>query len=137
MPILLRRLVAACSILVAAGVFAQTSMTVREVNVRAGPDSVFPAITWLNSQDIVQVQGCIEGFTWCDIVSGRTRGWVNAKYLRNVFPSRVPVVTFTVEAYWDEHFRNRRFYADKAQWVGWGTPGWTPPPPPGPRWRRS
>jgi uncharacterized protein YraI len=110
-------------------------MTLREVNMRAGPDAVFPVVTWLNSQDIVQVQGCVAGFTWCDVVSGRQRGWINAKYLRNVFPDRVPVVTFSVERYWDEHFRNRRWYGNKADWIGWGTPGWQPQPPQRPRWR--
>lgn len=131
----LRSLALACMMLASVSALAQTAMTLREVNMRAGPDAVFPVVTWLNSQDIVQVQGCVEGFTWCDVVAGRQRGWVNAHYLRNVFPSRVPVVTFSVEQYWDEHFRNRRWYGNKADWVGWGTPGWTPPPPQRPRWR--
>jgi len=132
---LLRTLAATCSILASTAVLAQTAMTMREVNMRAGPDAAFPRVTWLNSQDIVQVQGCVEGFRWCDVVAGRQRGWINASYLRNVFPSRVPVVTFSVEDYWNAHYRNRPWFADKAAWVGWGTPGWTPPPPPRPRWR--
>lgn len=133
---LLRALVATCTILAAAPALSQqTSMTLREVNMRAGPDAVFPVVTWLNSQDVVQIQGCVAGHTWCDVVAGRQRGWINAKYLRNVFAQRIPVVTFSVEQYWDEHFRNRRWYGNKADWVGWGTPGWQPPPPQRPRWR--
>ena len=137
MSFFLRASFAACAIFtVSAALAQQTSMTLREVNMRAGPDTVFPVVTWLNSQDVVQIQGCIAGFTWCDVVSGRTRGWVNAKYLRNVFRDRIPVVTFAVEPYWDAHFRNSRWFASKPDFVGWGAPGWQPPPPPGPRWRR-
>ena len=79
------------------------------------------------------VQG---GAIWLERWGGVWRrlsfGW--RLVLRNVFRNRVPVVTFSVDQYWDEHFRNRRWYGNKADWVGWGTPGWTPPPrPPSPR----
>jgi len=125
---ILRVLCLGCTFLVAAAAFAQGTSVNRNVNVRAGPDVVFPVVTWLYSQDTVMIQGCLADFSWCDIQSGRTRGWVNASYLRNVFRNRTPVVTFSVESYWDAHYRTRGFFADKAAWAGWGTPGFTPPP---------
>ncbi len=128
---LVSTIIALCLILVSGAVTAQATVTKpsRDVNVRAGPDTVFPVVTWITRHDTIQVQGCIEGFTWCDVVAGRRRGWVHRSYLRNVIPGRVPVVTFSVEAYWDEHYRTQRWYADKAAWIGWGTPGWTAPSP--------
>lgn len=132
---LLRTLAVACMILTSTTGIAQTAGFLRAVNLRTGPDVVFPVVTRLDSDDMAQVQGCLADFTWCDVVAGRQRGWVSAKYLRNVFRNRTAVITFSVEEYWDAHYRNRNWYADKAAWVGWGTPGWTPPPPPRPRWR--
>ena len=137
MKILPRVVMATCLMLLSAAVAAQSTVTKpwRDVNVRAGPDVAFPVVTWITRHDTVQVHGCVEGFIWCDITAGRRRGWVHRNYLRNVVPGRVPVVTFSVEQYWDAHYRTQRWYADKAAWVGFGTPGWTPPPPPRPRWR--
>lgn len=126
------KLVACISIVLAlllpAPILAQTAMTVRAVNVRAGPDPIFPLVTWIPSGTPVSVAGCTEGWRWCDIVSGRTRGWVHAQYLTNVFRNRTPIVTFSVESYWDTHYRGRPWYADRSTWMGWGTPGFTPPP---------
>ncbi|MCC6870015.1 MAG: SH3 domain-containing protein [Burkholderiales bacterium] len=128
---LLHTAAATCLILVCAAAAAQAAVTKpwQDTNMHAGPDTVFPVVTRVTRHDTVQVQGCIEDFTWCDVVAGRRRGWVHRDALRNVLPGRVPVVAFSVESYWDAHYRDRRWFADKAAWVGWGTPGWAPPPP--------
>ncbi len=131
MKTLLHTAAATCLILVGAAAAAQATVTKpwQDTNMHAGPDNAFPVVTRVTRHDTVQVQGCIEGFAWCDIVAGRRRGWVRGDALRNVLPGRVPVVTFSVEPYWDAHYRDRRWFADKSAWLGWGTPGWTPPPP--------
>jgi uncharacterized protein YraI len=117
------------ALLLSARVFAQSALTAQGVNLRAGPDPVFPLVTWLPRQTAVQVAGCLEGGQWCDVVVGRSRGWVDSRNLSNFFRDRAPVVTFSVEAYWDEHYRRRPWYADKSKWIGWGTPSFQPPPP--------
>lgn len=127
MSTIVRVLLFVCTLTAATTAAAQGSSVNRNVNVRAGPDAVFPVVTWLYSQDTVMIQGCLADFSWCDIQSGRARGWVNARYLRNVFRDRTPVVTFSLESYWDAHYRTRAFFADKPAWAGWGTPGFTPP----------
>jgi uncharacterized protein YraI len=111
-------------------VFAQTVLTLRTVNVRAGPDPVFPVVTWLHQSSDVHVVGCTEGWRWCDIIAGRTRGWVDASYLSGAFRNpRVPFVKFSVDSYWDEHYRNRPLYSSQSSWRDWASPSFRPPPP--------
>jgi uncharacterized protein YraI len=109
---------------------AQTAVTLRAVNVRAGPDQVFPLVTSLQPRTSVHVVGCTDGWLWCDIISGRTRGWVQSRDLTNLFRDRTPIIAFSVEPYWDLHYKNRPWYASRSAWAGWGTPAFQPPPPP-------
>ncbi len=107
---------------------AQLDHTRRPVNVRAGPDAVFPLVTWLPANTPVSVVGCIDGRQWCDIVAGRTRGWVRATYLAESFRNRTaPIITFSVGPYWDAHYRRRSWYSSRADWLDWGTPSFQPP----------
>ena len=111
--------------------FAQRVQTLRAVNVRAGPDRIFPLVTFLTARTEVHVIGCTEGWRWCDIVSGRVRGWVDGTYLSGPFRNpRVPFITFSVGPYWDAHYIGRPWYASKDHWSNWGTPSFQPPPPP-------
>ena len=114
---------------VASGAVAQT-FTNRNVNMRAGPDRVFPMVTWLPPNTQVRVLGCTSDWRWCDVVAGRNRGWVHVSYLSNVSRRRTPIVTFSVGSYWDLYYRNRPWYSSRAAWVDWGRPSWRPPPPP-------
>ena len=109
--------------------FAQRALTLRAVNVRAGPDRIFPLVTWLPARTDVHVVGCTEGWRWCDIAAGRTRGWVDANYLSGTFRNpRVPIVTFSVGPYWEAHYRGRPWFSSQADWADWGTPSFRPPP---------
>jgi uncharacterized protein YraI len=115
---------------------AQTSFTTNDVNMRAGPDRVFPVVGWLPRGTSVRVFGCTSGWRWCDVSFRRNRGWVHSSFLSNVGRGRTPVVTFSVGPYWNNHYRGLPWYSTQPQWIGWGTPGFRPPPPsPGrPRW---
>jgi uncharacterized protein YraI len=111
------------------GALAQHTLTLRPVNVRAGPDHVFPLVTSLPPSTPVHVVGCTEGWRWCDIVSGRTHGWVDATNLSGMVRNpRVPFVKFSIGPYWDAHYRNRPWYSSQADWANWGTPSFQPPP---------
>lgn len=109
--------------------WAQLDHNRRPVNVRAGPDDLFPQVTRLPANTPLHVFGCTQGGRqWCDILAGRTRGWVRASDLSQ--SSRVrhaPVVTFSVEAYWDANYRARAWYSSRDNWIGWGTPQFRPP----------
>jgi len=110
---------------------AQIAVVNRNVNLRAGPDRVFPLVTWLPAGAQVRVFGCTSGWRWCDVASGRNRGWVHSAYLTNV-SRRTPIVRFSVGPYWDLHYRGRPWYGSRSQWAAWGTPSFAPPPG---RWR--
>ena len=109
---------------------AQSAVTNSNVNIRAGPDSVFPLVGWLPPNTSVRVFGCTSDRRWCDVASGRNRGWVHSRHLSNMSRGRPPTIAFSLGPYWDLHYRGRPWYSSAPQWSGWGTPGFRPPPPP-------
>ena len=114
-------------LLLSVNAFAQQEVTLRPVNVRAGPDSVFPLVTWFPARTPVHIFGCTSRWEWCDVASGRSRGWVHSSYLRGFSRDRTPIIGFSVEEYWDAHYRQRSWYADRANWKNWGSPSFRPP----------
>ncbi|HEX8800121.1 MAG TPA: SH3 domain-containing protein [Terriglobales bacterium] len=120
-------------------VSAQVAFTIQPVNVRAGPDRGFPLVTWLPGGVTVQVMGCLSGWRWCDVIFGRNRGWVFARYLAFSFQNQrvpiitggprsgFPIVTFSIGPYWSAHYRGRPWYSRQSQWSNWRPP---PPRPP-------
>jgi uncharacterized protein YraI len=107
---------------------AQMDYTRRAVDVRAGPDTIFPRVARLPANSNLRVFGCTANRLWCDILSGRTRGWVRRSDLSQ--SSRVthaPTVTFSVAEYWDAHYRTRAWYSSRDNWLGWGKPGFQRP----------
>ena len=121
-------LLAAPLLAIALPVAAQLDTTRRAAIVRAGPDNLFPQVARLPNASNVHVFGCTTNPSWCDVLSGRTRGWVPINDLSQ--SSRVrnaPTITFSVAEYWDTHYRTRAWYASRDNWLGWGTPGWQSP----------
>jgi uncharacterized protein YraI len=112
---------------------AQGAVVNRNVNMRAGPDRVFPLVAWLPAGTRVRVFGCTSNWRWCDVARGRDRGWVHSAYLSNVSRRGTPVISFSIGPYWDLHYRGRPWFGSRPQWDGWGTPSFRPPPPPPPR----
>lgn len=107
------------------------------VNLRAGPDSAFPLVSWLPARTSLSVVGCTADRKWCDVVVGRRRGFVYAGYLNQRFALRnAPVVTFNVKDYWDAHYTRQAWFPTYVNWVDFGKPGFVPPPPPGSRLTR-
>jgi hypothetical protein len=107
-----------------------SATTSQAVNVRAGPDPVFPQVTWLPGGEPVRVVGCLRASAWCDVVAGRTRGWVHSRYLSGVVRARAPDIEFSIEDYWGAHYSRSRWYPTLSGWVDWESPSFTPPPVP-------
>jgi uncharacterized protein YraI len=135
MPSLLRRLfLVAVFLALAIPAGAQVAFTTQAVNMRAGPDRSFPLVTWLPGGVSVNVAGCIDGWRWCDVMSGRNRGWVYGRFISFSFQNQpmpvvsggarsgIPIVTFSTGPYWNAHYRGRPWYGNQSQWSNWRPP---------------
>jgi uncharacterized protein YraI len=76
-----RQLFAALLLMLPLPLAAQMTVTTRAVNLRSGPDRTFPLVTWFPAGTPVTVVGCLDGYRWCDVISGPNRGWVYAGFL--------------------------------------------------------
>jgi uncharacterized protein YraI len=112
-------------------------------DLRAGPAPDYPAVTVLPRGMQVLVQGCLEDYSWCDVVAGDVRGWAEAGDLQYPYQGTVvPLSTygtvvgigalgFVLDDYWHRHYRERPWYRDRDSWRGrhraWPTPRPHPP----------
>jgi len=107
---------------------AYEAYTVDDVQLQAGPDEAYPTITELPAGAEVALQGCIDGWSWCDVIAGQDRGWVPASYLEEDYDNRrvtvvdygprigIPVVGFSLGVYWGQHYHNRPWYNERVSW---------------------
>lgn len=92
------------------------------VNLRAGPSTVFPVITVVPIGSTLTTHGCTADYTWCDVSYGAARGWLSAHYIQVVYngvptiitPAIAPrigvaIVTFN-RLYWDTYYRAYPWY---------------------------
>jgi uncharacterized protein YraI len=108
---------------------AAEAFVVADIGLQAGPDSEYPLIEELGAGTTVTVEGCIAGWTWCDVVvSNGDRGWVPGTFLEELYGGQrvvlidygprigIPVVSFSLGTYWDRHYHSRPFYSQRGQW---------------------
>jgi len=133
-------LLVAAATLFPLGASAQlAAVTTQAANMRAGPDRTFPLVTWLPPGTSVDVMGCIGGWRWCDVVYGPNRGWVYARFLSAMYNNQpmvildsggmlgLPVIGFSVDAYWGSYYRNRPWWNKRTYWAS-RPPTWQHPP---------
>jgi uncharacterized protein YraI len=99
------------------------------VNLRTGPGTGYPRVTTLPVGAAVVIEGCLAGWTWCDVAYGDLRGWVAGSYVASDYEGQrvrvvdygpqlaLPIVTFTLGTYWDRYYRGRPWYAHRARWA--------------------
>src|SRR6202790_1012207 len=124
---------------------AQDAFTTRTVNVRAGPDTSYPPVAALGGGAPVQVMGCLDDWSWCDVVFGDNRGWVYAPYLNYVYQGArvpfytyapsfgIPIISFSLGSYWDRYYRGRPWYGRRDDWERRAAPQHVRPSGPPPR----
>ena len=130
-------LVAASLLAVAAQ--AGNAYTQGQVHLRAGPSSDYPLVLSIPPNSLLNVNGCLDDFTWCDVDWEGNRGWVYGNYLYYDYQDRrVPVlqfgaslgigiVGFSIGDYWGRYYTGRPWYGRENYWMH------RPPPPRRPR----
>jgi uncharacterized protein YraI len=139
----LRRIILLCLLLgLPTAALAQLAYTTSTVNMRAGPDSSYPLVLRIFPGTQVNVFGCLDNWSWCDVGVGPDRGWVYAQYLGYPYQDQrvpiygygptlgLPIVTFTIGPYWDNYYRNRPWWNQRNYWYQRPPPYYRPPPPP-------
>jgi uncharacterized protein YraI len=108
---------------------AETAFTTRTVNMRAGPSKEYPLVMQLPGGTPVDVGGCVDDWTWCDVFVGPDRGWVYAGNLEYPYQDHrvtimtygprigLPIVPFVPGIYWDTYYRGRPWYGRRHYWV--------------------
>ena len=130
------------SLVLALPALAQDAYVTGNVNMRAGPDPSYPLIDQLPAGTGVSVQGCTNGWEWCDVIAeDNNRGWVAGNFIGYQYQDQpvllpeygaqigIPIVSFVIGAYWDNYYRGRPFYRDRDDWYRRRIDIRPPPPP--------
>ena len=98
------------------------------MNLRAGPDISYPAVDTIPAGEPVSVQGCTDGYEWCDVIWGQERGWVAGNYIEYGYNDQpvllsgygaaigIPIVTFVIADYWGRYYHDRPFWGQRERW---------------------
>ena len=105
---------------------ALTAVTTVPVPLRAGPAGDFPIVDQIPGGVNVSVNGCVRAYRWCDVSWRDAHGWVQGDDLAYLESGRrvsiieygprvsLPIIAFSVDSYWDRHYRSRPFYGQRA-----------------------
>jgi uncharacterized protein YraI len=108
---------------------AENAVTTDVVSVRAGPDSSYPEVAQLDADTPLQVEGCLDDWSWCDVSFADNRGWLYApdityEYQGGYVPFYtyapefgLPVLTFSIDSYWGRHYHDRPWFAQRDEWI--------------------
>jgi uncharacterized protein YraI len=133
------------SMALAEGAAAANAYTQGIVHLRAGPSTDYPIVASIPPSSLLQVSGCLDDYTWCDIDWEGNRGWVYGDYLYYDYQDRrVPVlqfgaslgigiVSFSLGDYWGRYYTGRPWYGRRNYWMHRPPPPRRPPPRPMPR----
>ena len=104
---------------------AHSGWTARSTAMRAGPDYDYPAVRRIGRDARVDIHGCLNDWSWCDVGYSYDRGWVAGSDLVADYQGRrrgissylgIGVLAFIFGNYWDDHYRSRSFYNERSRW---------------------
>lgn len=108
---------------------AQNAYTSRPMNLRAGPDREYPMVAQLDAGAPLDVHGCLDDWSWCDVSFEGDRGWLYAGGISFVYQGDrvplysygprlgLPIITFSLNSYWGSYYRGRPWYAQRNTWA--------------------
>lgn len=114
---------------------AVTMVTVKSVNLRAGPATGFPVVVTMPATVHVQTYGCLADMSWCDVGWAGQRGWVAGAYIRTPAPTGTVIVSTTTPAvvgvtvvtfdyaYWQRYYVGRPWYGSWAVYAPYAPRG--------------
>jgi len=133
----------AFSIGLASAAYASPGRSTNDVNMRTGPSTKYHVVRVVPAGAGVQINGCLQGRTWCDVSYGGHRGWVSSRYLqhtayrtgpRQVYNSGsdvlLPYVAFQIFRGLNDNRRHYRRYDRPRHYIGrghgrdWGHRDW-------------
>jgi uncharacterized protein YraI len=106
----------------------QLAYASKAISLRAGPSRDYPVVATLASGSSMTIYGCLQGYKWCDVVVGRSRGWVYSGNIVYPYLGRnVPVMTygptiglgivqFSIGNYWDNYYTDYPWYPQRQNW---------------------
>ena len=94
------------------------------VNLRAGPGINYPVVGTIPARQPIQIEGCLEGWSWCNVFWRGNYGWVSGRFTEPVRDSSardgigysVPAVTYDMRGYWDRHYSAMPFYSEREKY---------------------
>ncbi|RYC04485.1 SH3 domain-containing protein [Ciceribacter ferrooxidans] len=108
---------------------AAPAYSTADVNMRSGPSTQYPPVLVIPYGSRVDIRGCLSSQAWCDVDYRGIRGWVSGSYLQASYEQRrvyvgpsyyeplgIPTVMFSIDSYWDRHYRDRDFYRQRDEW---------------------
>src|SRR3954471_12496167 len=138
----LRVAIGALALSISCTALAENALTIDTASVRAGPDDSYPEVAVLDAESPIQVMGCLDDWSWCDVTFDGNRGWlyspdITFEYEGGYVPFytyapafSVPVVAFTVDAYWGRYYHDRPWFRERDQWAHRAIEHRPPPGPP-------
>lgn len=117
-----------------------------DATLRAGPDIDYPAVDMIPAGAPIGIEGCTDGWEWCDVVFNDERGWVAGNFIQDEYDNQpvlvpaygerlgIPIVSFSIVTYWDRYYVGRPFYRERDRWYHRPPPRHAPPPPPRQPW---
>ncbi len=107
---------------------ASSGFTVGSARMRAGPDYDYPVVQIIRSNRRVDIYGCLNDWSWCDVGYRSERGWIEGDMLAVDYQNRrraiigigptigIGVLSFSFGSYWDNYYRGRPFYGERSRW---------------------